>query len=219
MARLPRLTLAGQLHHVGLRGHAGAPVFVDDADRSAFLAMLKQAADEVGVAIHAYVLLDAEVRLLATPERADGLARTVQSLGRRYGAAFNRRHGRSGTLWDGRFRSHVLEQAWLFDATAHLETLPPAEDWPWSSAVHHRGRRRDPLLKEHQHYWSLGNTPFDRESAHAYLLGSGVSPTRRLALEQALRTGHPVGAAEFLQAISAQTVRPISAARRGRPRK
>jgi putative transposase len=202
---------------VGLRGHAGGPVFLDDADRSAFLAMLRQAADEHGVAIHAYVLLDADVRLLATPERADGLARTVQSLGRRYGAAFNRRHGRSGTLWDGRFRSHVLQDAWLFDALAHVESLAPA-DSAWSSAMHHRGQRRDPLLREHPHYWKLGNTPFERESAHAHLLSQGVASVRRDALEAGLRSGHPLGSADFLKGIGRQSTRPLAPRSRGRPR-
>lgn len=227
MARLPRLALAGELHHVALRGHNGAAAFVDDADRADFLAMLRQAAQEQGVAVHAYALLDNEVRLLATPGRDAALGRTMQSLGRRYVLAFNRRHGRRGTLWEGRFRSSVLDApAWLIDATMHIECLPVdaalvsgAGEWPWSSAAHHLGRARDPLLSEHQGYWQLGNTPFERELAHARMLTQGLPRARRSALEQALQHGHALGDGVFLARLADLTTRPLTARPRGRPRR
>lgn len=226
MARLPRLALAGELHQVALRGHNGSAVFVDEADRTDFLGMLHQASLEQGVAIHAYALLDAEVRLLATPARTESLGRLMQSLGRRYVVAFNRRHARRGTLWEGRFRSSVVEASnWLLDATVLLEGLPlqaglvaVAGDWRWSSAAHHLGRLRDPVVTEHGAYWQLGNTPFERESAHARLLAQGVSPARMEALEQALRRGHALGGGAFLARLAETTLRPLIAKPRGRPR-
>jgi REP element-mobilizing transposase RayT len=143
MARRPRLAVAGELHHVGLRGHNGGTVFADDADRAGFLAMLCDSAALHRVSVHAYALLQAEVQLLVTPFQSDALGRLMQSLGRRYVAAFNRRHGRRGTLWEGRFRSSLLQSgAALVDATVHIECLPVAQglvvqavDWPWSSAT------------------------------------------------------------------------------------
>lgn len=226
MARLPRLALAGELHHVALRGHNGGAVFADESDRAGFLAMLRQAAQEQGVAVHAYALLDAEVRLLATPARDEALGRMIQSLGRRYVLTFNRRHGRRGTLWEGRFRSSVIEApAWLVDATVHLENLPVdrglavlAADWRWSSAAHHLGRVRDPLVTEHGAYWSLGNTPFERELAHARLLAQGLTFTRAAAVEQALQRGHALGSGAFLARLAEATSRPLTARPRGRPR-
>ena len=226
MARLPRLALAGELHQVALRGHNGAAAFVDEADRADFLGMLRQAAQEQGVAIHAYVLLDAQVRLLATPVRGESLGRLMQSLGRRYVLAFNRRHARRGTLWEGRFRSSVVEAStWLLDATVQLEDLPlqaglvaAASDWRWSSAAHHLGRLRDPVVTEHEAYWQLGNTPFERELAHARLLAQGVAAARVEALEQALRRGHALGGGAFLARLAEATPRPLTARPRGRPR-
>lgn len=226
MARLTRLALAGELHLLALAGHNGAPVFVDDADHDTFTSMLRQAASDHGVAIHAYVLLDAEVRLLATPARAEALGRLVQALGRRYVLAYNRRHSRRGTLWEGRFRSCVVDApAWLLPATVRLESLPVATglaaapvDWPWSSAMHHVGARRDPLVTEHPRYWSLGNTPFDRELAHARLLEEGVAAASTDALESALRRGHALGDGAFLARLAEQTDRPLTARPRGRPR-
>ena len=75
MARLPRLAVAGELHHVLLRGHNGQAVFADDADRAAFVELLREPAARQGVAIHAYALLDREVHLLATPAEADFFGR------------------------------------------------------------------------------------------------------------------------------------------------
>lgn len=226
MARLPRLALAGELHQVALRGHNGGATFIDDADRADFLGMLRQAAQEQGVAVHAYVLLDTEVRLLATPARDEALGRLMQSLGRRYVLAFNRRHGRRGTLWEGRFRSSIADASdWLLDATVLLEDLPvrrglvaAAGDWPWSSASHHLGRRRDAAVTEHGAYWRLGNTPFERELAHARLLAQGLSAERANALEQALNKGHALGSGAFLARLGESTSRPLTARPRGRPR-
>ena len=226
MARLPRLALAGGLHHVGLQGHSAAAVFHDDADRSTFSEMLRAAAAHQVVAIHAYALLDAQVRLLATPAQGSALGLMMQSLGRRYGAAFNRRHGRSGTLWDGRFRSSVLQASTtLVDAMVHLERLAvgqgfvehPAE-WSWSSAPHYLGHRRDAMITEHAGYWKLGNTPFERQSAHADLLQIGLSAERSLALEDALKRGHAVGDQDFIRWLAAQSSRPVEPQARGRPR-
>jgi putative transposase len=226
MARLPRLALAGELHQVALRGHNGGAAFLDDADRAAFLGMLRQVAQEQGVAVHAYVLLDTEVWLLATPARDEALGRLMQSLGRRYVLAFNRRHGRRGTLWEGRFRSSVVDAGeWLLDATVLVEDLPvqrglahTAADWPWSSALHHLGRRRDAVVIEHQAYWRLGNTPFERELAHARLLAQGLAPDRASALEEALNKGHALGGGAFLARLAESTLRPLTARPRGRPR-
>jgi putative transposase len=226
MARLTRLALAGRLHHLALRGHSGAAVFADDADRERFVECLRLAAAEQGVAVHAYVLLDAEVQCLATPVQADALGRAMQSLGRRYVSVHNRRHGRSGTLWEGRFRSSVLEPAtWLLSAMVYIETLAlrrgaatEVREWPWSSAPAHLGLRRDAVLTEHALRWSLGNTPFDRERAHADLLGRGISEMEAEALERALHSGLALGSSAFLSELRADSSRPLTPRRRGRPK-
>src|SRR5678815_4899747 len=109
MARLPRLVVPGLPHCVIQRGHNGQAVAVDDADRQAYLRALRDAAATHAVALHAYALLDAEVQLLVTPTGAPSLSRMMQELGRRYVSAYNARHARSGTLWDGRFRAAVIE--------------------------------------------------------------------------------------------------------------
>lgn len=226
MARLPRLALAGELHHVMLRGLVGQPVFRDDSDRAAFVAMLREAAAGEHVAIHAYVLLDHEVHLLATPTEAAALGRMVQNVGRRYVAAFNRRHGRRGTLWEGRFGASVLEaEPWLLDASVVVETLPvragivgAAADWPWSSAGHHAGRRRDPLVSDHPAYWRLGNTPFERELAHTRALEAGVPDHTVEQLAAATRRGHALGSPAFVSRLAEEARRTVQPRPKGRPR-
>ncbi|HWI12301.1 MAG TPA: transposase, partial [Burkholderiaceae bacterium] len=101
--------MPGQAHVIIHRGHNGQTVFVDDRDRAGYLSSLRDAAGEAGVAIHGYGLLGHELRLLATPRDLAGLARMMQSVGRRFVRSFNQRHGRTGTPWEGRFRSTAIE--------------------------------------------------------------------------------------------------------------
>jgi putative transposase len=225
MARTPRLAVAGELHLLLQRGHSRRAVFVDDADRLAYLGMLNLAARHSEVTIHAYALLDAEVHLLATPRQADSLSRMMQSLGRRYVAAFNRRHERSGTLWDGRFRAAVIDGAVAgSDALVYVEALAvraglvaAAGEWRWSSAAHHLGLRRDTLVVEHPAYWSLGNTPFERESAHAHRLTEGLEPEQVARFDRAVMQGRAVGSQAFREGIGRQTGLAQQARPRGRP--
>ena len=227
MARAKRLALAGELHHVLQRGHNRQTVFVDDTDCASYLAMLRDAATEYGVALHAYVLLATEVHLLVTPHESISVSRLMQSMGRRYVTAFNRRHDRSGTLWEGRFRASVIEGARVgIDAMLYVETLPvrlgqasgPGE-WPWSSAGHHLGRRRDPVISEHPAYWALGNTPFERELAHAHKLQEGVGPALAERFERAVMQGRWVGSAPFAAAVAARAGLQVQSRPRGRPRR
>ena len=125
MARLARLAVAGHVHLLKQRGNNGQAVFIDRTDREYFLRLLREAATANQVAIHAYALTDSEVTLLATPGAVNGLSRMMQSLGRRYVIWFNRRHGRTGTLWEGRFRATVIEAERLLQACICFVELAP----------------------------------------------------------------------------------------------
>ena len=224
MARAPRLALAGELHYLIQRGHNGQAVFADDADRAAYLTMLRVAAGQYGVAIHAYVLLDCEVHLAATPSEPEALSRLMQSLGRRYVAGYNRRHGRSGTLWSGRFRGAPIDGITFGEELlVHIESQPflagvsAAIEWPWSSVRHHLGRQRDPLVTEHAAYWALGNTPFERELAHAHHLREGVSAALHEGLTAAALRGKAFGTSAFSALVETQSGRRTPTRPRGRP--
>ena len=226
MARLSRLSLPGELHHVVQRGHDRQPVFRDDTDRLDFLQALRDQSHEQRVGVHAYALLDTEVHLLVTPASEGGLGRLMQGLGRRYVAAHNRRHGRGGTLWEGRYRASLIESERFLSAAVLLAWLPvqagltaePAA-WRWSSARHQLGMLRDPVIVDHASYWRLGNTPFDRELAFRHALEQGLSQRDTDELLSAALKSWAVGSPSFLARLAALTDRPLAPRPRGRPRK
>lgn len=228
MARLPRLAVAGLPHLVTLQGH-GAPggrVFIDDEDRLAFVQALREAMLPRRVAVLAYSLADDHVLLLLCPREAADLGAAMQALGRRYVGGFNRRHGRSGTLWAGRYRAAVVQPgAALLDAMLFVDSqaqrsgrAADAADDRWSSAPDHLGLRRDSLLADWPDWWALGNTPFEREAEWRRRLGEGLPPARITALAEASRGGWAIGDAGFVAALQQSEARPLQPRPRGRPR-
>jgi putative transposase len=229
MARLPRLSLARIAHLVVLRGHNSEAVFRDDEDRHAFLEALHAAFEREHVALHAYALLTDRSWLLCTPEHDQGLSRAMQSLGRRFAAAFNRRHQRSGSLWDGRYRATVVEPGrTLLDAMVFVDQLPAdsasavSADYtpsPWSSARQHLGFDGPVPLRDLAEYWALGNTPFDRAAAYRGLLSESARPAEVERIAAAAQKGWALGSSEFIEALRLRTERPLRPRRRGRPRR
>lgn len=227
MARLPRFVLAGLPHHVVQRGHNRQPIVVDDEDRRTWLSLLRDAAVTHGVSVHAWALIDDHFHLVVTPPSAPALSRMMQALGRRYVGWFNRRHARSGTLWEGRFRAAALEPArWLLPCMRYVELHPvraglvaaPSE-YGWSSFAHHVGERVDPLVTDHPAYWALGNTPFDRHAAYRRLIDSGLGPDELAAITATTRRGWPLGASEFIASAQNGGAISMTPRPRGRPRK
>lgn len=220
MARLPRLAVAGQAHLALMLGHGAQPVFVDDDDRRQFLAALRESALQQQVAVHAYALLPGEVLLLLTPAAEGALGALMQGLGRRYGAAFNRRHGRRGSLWAGRFRTAVVQGGLpLLEAMLFVDLQAGEAHRTWCSLDHHLGRRHDPLVSDSSAWWALGNTPFEREAAYQRRAQDGLAPERAGALADAAHKGWAVGDAGFLAALAHQVDRPVQPRPRGRPRR
>lgn len=227
MARLPRLEIPGQPHLLIQRGHSGQAVFLDHEDRRAFRDDLQRAARDTQVAIHAYALGACEVSLVATPANPGALGRMVQRIGRRYVMAFNARYSRSGTLWEGRFRGTVIEpERYLLTSLRLVENGPVGEqlvsharEWEWSSAAHHLGRTVDGLVSEHPLFWSLGNTPFERDLRYGELLETPIDPAEQAALRAAALHGWVMGGPAFVANVARQTDRPLQPRPRGRPRK
>ncbi|ART49327.1 transposase [Acidovorax carolinensis] len=225
MARLPRLTLAGYPHHVIQRGNNRQVIFVDRQDFETMLALLAENAQKFAVAIHAYVLMDNHFHLLATPATAEALPLMMQAVGRSYVRYFNQRHGRSGTLWEGRYRSTLIEtERYLLACMVYIDLNPvragmvalPAA-WPWSSHAHYLGQRVDKLVTPHALYWALGNTPFAREAAYAALVQTGIGSGEQAALTDAALRGWALGDADFVAELQKKSTRRVAKARPGRP--
>lgn len=227
MARLPRLAVAGHVHHVLQRGNNKQAIFVDDDDYRFMLALLAEHAARQKVAIHAYVLMPNHFHLLLTPQTGSGLSSMMQAVGRRYVQYFNRRHQRSGTLWEGRYRATLLQpERYLLDSTIFIDLNPVraglaarALDYPWSSHGHYVGHHIDRLISPHPAHWSLGNTPFEREARYAELVGQGLGMRQQAELVDALIKGWPMGEPGFFEGLQKQTARRLFRRRAGRPRK
>lgn len=225
MARLPRLVVPNQPHHIIQRGHDGSNIFRDADDHLAFLGWLKEAARQFKVAIHAYVLMPDHVHLLATPADDQGLARMMQWIGRHYVPYFNQRYGRGGTLWQGRYRATVVDaELYLLAVCRYIELNPVRNglaatpgDYPWSSYMHHIGAKQDGLITDHPRYWSIGNTPFDREIAYRQLTEEALSEDDVTSITDATLKGWALGSDDFKAALERQTRRRVSPAKRGRP--
>jgi putative transposase len=227
MARLPRLVVPQQAHHIIQRGHDQQSIFRDAADHQAFLEWLKEAAKRFNVAIHAYALMPDHIHLLATPADEPGLARMMQWVGRYYVPYFNQKYQRSGTLWQGRYRAAVVEaELYLLLCSRYIESNPvrnglagTASDYPWSSYLHHVGAKPDSLITDHYVYWALGNTPFDREIAYKLLTEQGLGSAEVALISQATLKGWALGEDEFKAGLERQINRRVSPAKRGRPAK
>lgn len=225
MARLPRLNLPGYPHHIIQRGTNGQAVFLADADRLFFLECLFQAARQFEVAVHSYVLLDNHFHLIVTPQTEHGLPKMMQAIGRRYVRYFNDTHQRSGTLWQGRYQSTVIQsEIYLLPCMVYCDLHPVRaglavypQDYLWSSHLHCIGARVDRLITPHALFWELGNTPFAREAAYAEMVRSGVEVSRMRSITDAVVHGWALGEKSFLQSLQKKTHRRISKSKPGRP--
>jgi len=227
MARLPRLYAPGIAQHLVQRAAEGRRLFLDTDDYARFVALLKDAVRPSDFGLHAYVLLPDRVELLGTPGSPQGGAALLQSIARVYVPYVNRRSGRTGTLWRGRFRSNLVDpDAHLLDVMRFIETRPVVEgragtaaDWPWSSASHHVGAIHQPFLQDHPRYWALSDTPFGRQATYRALLDTPLDGELVRRVRDTVDRGWALGDADFVEAMRQAANRRPQPLPRGRPRK
>ena len=225
MARLARLCVPGYPHHIIQRGNNRQPICITQADYQHLLVVVREAAARYRVGLHAWVLLPDEFQLILTPPDAQALPLMMQDLGRRHVRHFNATHLRSGTLWEGRYRSTVLDpDDSLLAAMACLDRqpllrglAPQPEDYPWSSCASYAGLRSESQLTMPPQIWGLGNTPFAREAAYAALVQAGVGSSEQAALTDAALSGWALGGADFVAALQKKSPRRVAKAKPGRP--
>ena len=205
MARLPRLYAPGCAHHIIQRGNNRAPCFVEPVDRQRYLAILAEAALEHRVDIHAYVLMTNHVHMLASPQTAESSGRMMQSLGRRYVRFFNDRYHRTGTLWEGRYKSTLVDtDAYFFTVATYIEMNPvraqmvihPSE-YPWSSYAANALGEQDSLLTQHALYLNLGCDSQERQQRYRQLFLYEPQPHLVNCLRDATNKGWAFGSEAF----------------------
>lgn len=227
MPRAPRLTLAGQAHHVIQRGNNKQAIFFSDADRQMFLADLKDGLIRYDCALHAYVLMTNHIHLLITPGRDDTIGQLMQSLGRRYVGYINRSYGRTGTLWEGRFKSTIVDaEDYVMACYRYIEANPvrarmvvSADDYPWSSFGANALGAGNSLITGHQVYQALGATELARQAQYRALFDEGLGEEIVDALRDSAQRGWVAGSDRFRRQIEAALGRRVEPPVRGRPRK
>jgi len=226
MARQARTIIPGQAMHVMVRGNNREVLFFSDADRRIYLDWLREAARQFGSVVHAFALMPNHVHLLITPQNADSLAKTMQSLGRRYAQYFNQQHHRSGTIWEGRYRSSLIDPDYFLRCQRYIELNPvragfesTPQDSSWTSFASHIGGNTEPWLVDHQYFWKLGNTPFERQMAWSAFVREGAPYWEDCQITEALLRSKPWVSDIFAQKLFKDKPEQILIRYRGRPKK
>ena len=201
MPRAPRLELPGVPLHVVQRGNNRAACFFGEVDRRFYLQCLAKSAARTDCAIHAYVLMTNHVHLLVTPGAPGSVAALLQDIGRRYVRVINTIHGRTGTLWEGRFKSSLVDsERYLLTCHRYIELNPVRAGiaahpsaYPWSSHAHYAAGRRDDLITEHAAFLALGATPAERRAAFRELFLEELDGKTLAQIREAVNAGCPLG--------------------------
>jgi putative transposase len=221
MPRLSRTVFPGVAHHITQRGNRREQVFFDDEDRQTYLDWLAHYSQRFEVEVLGYCLMTNHVHLVVIPASEDGLHRMLKPLHMRYAQRVNRARGWTGHLWQGRFFSSPLDEAYLWAALRYVERNPVrarmvrrAEDYPWSSAPAHCGQRHDLLLSS--------ATSWTRQLAQiedwSTWLREGDETEEIATLRRNVNKGLPCGSDSFVKRLETQAERQLSYRPPGRPR-
>lgn len=213
--------------HVVQRGNNKQPCFLDTSDYLAYLDGLRNAADRYAVDVHAYVLMTNHVHLLLTPHQESSASRTMQHLGRGYVRRFNETHKRTGTLWEGRFRSSIVDtERYLFACYRYIELNPVRagivavpSDYRWSSFRANAFGSNDEIVRPRQEWLDLGASTAERCQKYRMFFQGCTANDDNEVIRAAVRSGLPAGSKRFRKNLEAIVKKRIGSGRRGRPRK
>jgi putative transposase len=223
MARLPRLWIPGAPQHLVVRGNNRQAIFRSDGDRIMFHRCLVETSRRFGVEVHAYVLMTNHVHLLATAPASGAISSVFQALGRRYVSYFNYLHGRSGTLWEGRFRACIVQtERYLLMCQRYIElnpvragVTPKPEDFPWSSHRFYARGLPDDVVTPHPVFVGLAAGEEARRTLYGSFLSCDVASSEIEQIRQALNKGWPLGTEEFRKHLETMSGRRLGPQRRG----
>lgn len=227
MARSPRITIPAYPHHIIQRGNNRAATFFADDDYRFFLECLRQAKVKCRCRIYAYVLMTNHFHLLVEPAEVGDLGRFMQSVGRRYVRYVNKTYRRSGTLWEGRFKSAAVSRdEYLIACSRYVELNPVRaglvahpKDYRWSSYQHRALGMSDRLLDEDVWYAGLGTTERERQERYQQWVDSQIDEREWEEIRQATQRGRLIGRETFQKQVEAMTGRRLVGEARGRPKK
>lgn len=227
MPRRPRLIMPDIPLHIIQRGNNRQPCFYADEDYLFYLEWLHEYSRSARCAIHAYVLMTNHVHLLITPANAASAGELMKRLGQRYVQYVNRTYQRSGTLWEGRFRSCLAEEdRYLLACQRYIEMNPVRasmvsrpDAYRWSSYQANAWGKSSPILTPHPQYLALGDEPAVRQRAYRELFDHNIDPALIDAIRQATNGNFTLGSSRFAEQIADELGRRAARSTPGRPRK
>jgi putative transposase len=226
MPRRPRVHLPDVPLHIVQRGHNREPCFFAEDDYFSYLHWLDEAVTATQSALHAYVLMTNHVHLLLTVRDAKAVPTLMISLGRRYVQYINRSYRRTGTLWDSRYKSSLVQAETYFLACQRYIELNPVRaamvndpaHYRWSSYRHHALGQREKFLVPHTTYMTLGRTKSERQKAYRDLFRSALDADAIADIRRAMNQSQPLGDSRFYATISRMTGLRREPKPRGRPK-
>lgn len=226
MPRKPRFTLPGIPQHIIQRGNNREPCFFTEEDYQRYLTDLSEVADQFNCQLHAYVLMTNHVHMLITPFTEHGLSHMMQALGRRYVRYINNTYQRTGTLWEGRYKSCLIEsEQYLLTCMRYIELNPVragmvehSGDYKWSSYQCNAQSDNNVLIDFHPLYTQLGKSTAERGYAYRELFRNHIDDKIIHDIHIALNHELVLGCSYFKDKIEETTSRPARLGQPGRPR-
>ena len=227
MPRKPRIVIPGQPQHVIIRGVNREPVFYGEADYQYYLRRLNEALIKHDGVLHAYVLMTNHVHLLVTPINKTSIAKTIQTLGRYYVQYFNYTYGRTGTLWEGRYKASLVDtEHYLLTCYRYIELNPVRAqmvehpvDYPWSSYRHNALGQTNLMITPHEKYQGLGRDSEQRQAAYRALFKAHISERQLEEIRDTANKEWVLGSEYFKEKISQKLRRRVTPLARGGDRK
>jgi putative transposase len=225
MPRRARLSLPGIPWHIIQRGNNRSACFYAEEDYRRYLDTLKEQAEKYDCLVHAYVLMTNHVHLLLTPEKEQSASLLMKHLGQRYVQYINRTYKRSGTLWEGRFRSCLTQsEDYVLACYRYIELNPVRANmvnhprqYPWSSYRINAEGKRSELITPHEEYKRLDRTDVTRREAYRNLFKAHIEPELVNDIRRSTNGNFALGSERFKKEISDMLKRRVSPGNAGRP--
>ncbi len=226
MARLARVSPVDIPIHIIQRGNNRQACFVADEDYESYSEWLWEYSQKYKVDVHAWVMMTNHVHLLCTPRQVDAISSMMQAQGRRYVRYFNHLYQRSGTLWEGRYKSCLVqEELYLMEVYRYIELNPvragmvaaPGE-YRWSSYTFNAEGKSSVLCTPHPVYLAMGKTFLERQDNYNALFADHIeNPELLKEIRENTNKGLAIGRNKFKDEIEKLTGRRMTAGKRGRP--
>ena len=226
MPRRKRMYLPGFPYHIVQRGNNREACFVKPENYQFYLKLWKDCAKRYGVVVHAYCLMTNHIHFLVTPENPDSISRAMSVIGSRYAYHFNKVYKRTGTVWEGRHKSSLIQSdRYLLACYRYIELNPVVagmvrkpEEYKWSSFLANAWGKKTSLVA-HEEYLNLGTTTDARCHAYRELFRTQLSENDLHVIERASEYSCPVGDDRFSRNVEKQYGIKLGQSSRGRPKK